>query len=127
MRKKFDEVVVLGSEHTRLKANTKKPVTIGTHLQKLSEEFGELAQGVNKLTGLKSLKKNETSKKVKANIKEEVADCIQIVFIIAHLAGFTYADVKKELGKKNRSYGKFIKKLEKKIAKKDAKNLIKKS
>lgn len=121
MRKKFDEVVVLGNEHTRLKANSKKPVTIGTHLQKLSEEFGELAQGVNKMTGLKSLKKNETLKQVKANVKEEVADCIQIVFIIAHLAGYTYNDVKKELGKKNKSYGKFIKKLERKMEKKLAK------
>lgn len=115
MRKKFEEVAQLGARHAELK----KSQDIGAHLQKLSEEFGELAQSVNKITGLKSLKKKETMPMVYKNILEESADCTQIIFIIAHLAGYSYNDLKKKLGKKNKSYAKFIAKLEKKFAEKN--------
>jgi len=118
MRKKFDEIAALGERHFNATKDSKEPQTIGRHLQKFAEEFGELSQGINKLTGLKSLKKNETMKDVKLNIREEGADCIQLIFILVKMAGFEYADLKKELGKKNGSYESFIKKLEKKNKKK---------
>lgn len=111
MKKLFAEVAQLGSLHQKIKENSKNPQTIGSHLQKLSEEFGELAQSVNKITGLKSFKKTDTLKKVKLNIKEETADCIQILFLISHLAGFNYKEVKTELGLKNEEYRKYLRKL----------------
>jgi len=114
MRKRFDKIAKLGEKHLLLKPDH----NIGSHLQKLTEEIGELAQSINKLTDLKSFSKNETIEDVKRNILEEVADCNQILFIIAHLAGFTYDDVDGEVGLKNKSYKKFIKKLEMKYGKK---------
>lgn len=112
MKKEFNQIAKLGKKHAEIKKFTDSPQTIGSHMQKLAEEFGELAQGVNKLSDLKSLKSNETVDDVLANVKEEVADCIQLCFIIAYLAGWSYKDVKKELGKKNKSYKRFIDKLQ---------------
>jgi NTP pyrophosphatase (non-canonical NTP hydrolase) len=121
MRKNFEEVATLAAKHADLTKDTDNPQTMGSHLQKLSEEFGELAQSVNKISGLKSMKKTDTLKSVNANILEEAADCIQIVFAIAKLAGHSYEDVKAELATKNKSYADFLTKLEKKMLNKKKK------
>ena len=113
MRKRFERIAELGKRHLELKPEH----NIGSHLQKLAEEVGELAKSVNKLTDLKSFAKDETIEDVNRNILEEVADCNQILFIIAKLAGYTYDDVKSEIGVKNKSYKRYIKKLEKKYGK----------
>lgn len=78
------------------------------HLSKLMEEIGELAQGINKIYGQKTKKKNETQEKIIKNIKEEIADSLQILFSIAVCFNIPYHDLKEELDKKNTTYSEFV-------------------
>jgi NTP pyrophosphatase (non-canonical NTP hydrolase) len=99
MEKQYNEI-------TKLVAKQGDGVAI--HLCKLTEEVGELAQAINKRLGTKSLKKSDTTTAIRENIKEEISDCIQILFGIAYLHGISLNDLKKELSAKNKSYSKFL-------------------
>jgi NTP pyrophosphatase (non-canonical NTP hydrolase) len=88
--------------------------TVSLHLNKLAEEFGEFAQGINKTLGIKSVNKNETDKMIKDNICEEAIDMIQIIAGLAHLNGISYKDLMKKFNQKNKAYKKYIDKKSKK-------------
>ncbi len=89
---------------------TKKQLEITLHLAKLSEEFGELAQAVNKINGRKSLKKGDTEEAIFDNIEEEAADTIQCVMAIAIVAGVNYDSLNARIKRKNTDYKKGLKK-----------------
>lgn len=113
MKKEFDEITGIIKVHN---------VDSGAHLNKLTEEIGELAQALNKLNGLKSLKKKDTQERVISNIKEEIADCIQILFAISKINGFEFNDIKSEIGLKNKDYKQWA---DKWVAKQNKKQKIK--
>jgi NTP pyrophosphatase (non-canonical NTP hydrolase) len=73
------------------------------HLGKLTEEVGELAQGVNKVNGRKKIK-GETHEEIIDNIEEEAADAIQCIMAIAINAGVKYDSLKKRLIEKNHKF-----------------------
>lgn len=68
-------------------------------MMKTTEEFGELAQEVNKLYGLKKTK--ETQKDINQNILEEGVDTIQCVLSLLAENGHSYKDIKNMMLKKN--------------------------
>lgn len=71
------------------------------HLAKTAEEFGELTQEVNKTTGRKKLKPDDTPAKIKQNILEEGVDTIQCVISILASQGISYSQVKASFKNKN--------------------------
>ena len=77
-------------------------------LCKLAEEFGELAQVLNKTIGRKP--HTLTEKQIQDNIIEECADVIQNVFCIADKRGIPLKKIKKALKSKNKKWKKVIKK-----------------
>lgn len=84
---------------------TKQDVlTPSLHLCKLMEEVGELAQVINKDIGRKRKKETDSSTNIIENIKEEIADSIQVLFSIATCYGFSYEELMEELEFKNLTY-----------------------
>lgn len=98
MEKQFKQVKAL---------NKKYNVSLELGLCKLAEEFGELAQGVNMIIGIKNTKL--TPKEIKDNIAEECADTIQNVFSIAAKSGITYEQLCNVFDAKNAEWSKKIK------------------
>ncbi len=99
MEKQFHDVSRLANLDEKLNNNN-----LSKHLNKLAEEFGELAQSVNKVIGIKRIKPHETSDDIKDNIGEEIADCTQILFVIAHLNGIDYRTIIDKFNQKNGEY-----------------------
>jgi NTP pyrophosphatase (non-canonical NTP hydrolase) len=95
MRKQFEKSVEIGRRDTNM---------VELHLCKLFEETGELAQAVNKVIGRKTRKKNDTAKSIRDNIKEEIVDSIQCLFIIGALNAINYDELKDSLDEKNQVY-----------------------
>lgn len=60
-----------------------------THLCKLAEEVGELAQIINIELGTK----NGSKRNINQKAKEEIADTIQILFAIANQYGITFEEL----------------------------------
>ena len=67
--------------------NLLDPATIAERLNKVTEELGEVATEVNKLTGRKVRKKGEDDEDVRNNIEEELADLIQCAISLGAEAG----------------------------------------
>jgi len=105
MEKQFKQVsklALLDEKHNN--------ATLSNHLNKLAEEFGELAQSVNKIIGIKTIKKGETLKDIEDNINEEIVDCTQIMFAIAHLNNISYEEIISKFNLKNDKYELYIRK-----------------
>lgn len=100
MRKAFKEVRDLVSKIDRPE---NKAINMTMHLAKLSEEFGELAQAINKFNGRKK-RKGETDNAIDDNIVEEGADIIQNVMAIVVNAGGDYETLKAKLHEKNKKF-----------------------
>ena len=111
MKKEFKKVAELVELDAKL-----NNASVSLHLNKLSEEFGEFAQSINKTLGIKSIGKNETDEQIVDNICEEAIDMIQIITGILHLNGVSYKQLMKKYKKKNKEYHKYIKKKAKKKA-----------
>jgi NTP pyrophosphatase (non-canonical NTP hydrolase) len=90
MKKIFDEIHEI---------NKLDDVGVDKALCKLAEEFGELAQEVNKVIGRKT--HNLTSEQIKDNIREECADVIQNTICIADKMGIPYEDLVRDMATKN--------------------------
>jgi len=105
MRKAYEQI-------REILAISEKPenssLNMTMHLAKLTEEVGELAQGVNKLNGRKRKSKDETNSQVLSNIEEEAADSIQCIMAIALNAGVSYQSLKKRLHEKNQAFAKHV-------------------
>lgn len=101
MKNQFDDV-------NNIMAND--PGTIGDQLQKLAEEFGEVATDINKITRRKSLKPGETMETIRENLTGEIAANIQILFAIAIKANIKYDDIVTQLDNENADYDAYVKK-----------------
>jgi NTP pyrophosphatase (non-canonical NTP hydrolase) len=104
MRKAYKQIANIISK-TDLAGNTSLNMTF--HLAKLTEEVGELAQGVNKRNGRKK-RKGATLAEINDNIEEEAADAIQCIMAIAINAGVKYESLKKRLIEKNGVFEKAV-------------------
>lgn len=71
--------------------NIKDPCLPVSGLGKLTEEVGELAQGINKTTGRKAHKENYAE--IVDNIAVECADVIQNVYSLADKFGITLEQI----------------------------------
>jgi len=89
------------------KLNKRDNGDVAKALCKLAEEFGELAQVINKTIGRKP--HSLSSKEIQENIIEECADVIQNVFCIADKRGIAYKEIKKALIVKNKKWKKVLK------------------
>jgi NTP pyrophosphatase (non-canonical NTP hydrolase) len=88
------------------KASTEK------HLCKLTEEFGEFAQGINKMLGIKDSQENPDA--IIDNITEEAADMLQIISILCSRYGIGPEKVMEAWFNKNHVYAAWIKEKNKK-------------
>lgn len=79
-----------------------KGIDLSLMLCKLTEEHGELAQGLNKILGIKNT--NESEAEINANILEEIADCLQLLWSIAIIRNISLPEIWNELQKKNQKY-----------------------
>ena len=95
----YNEIVALAIEDG-------KPIEL--LLCKTTEELGELAQSINKVIGIKTMKITDSNQTINENILEEVSDTIQCLISIIGKMGFTADDLKKELSKKNKKYKEII-------------------
>ncbi len=75
--------------------------SVSKRMCKITEEIGELAQAVNKTTGIKRLKKEDTKENMLDNILEEGADSIQCVISLLGKFGFTAEDILRKMDEKN--------------------------
>ena len=92
------------------KLNKIDPATISERLCKVMEEVGELAQAINKTTGRKFWKKNDTLKKINENILEEGVDSIQCIVSLLTQMGFNDDDIISVMEKKNKAWEKSMQK-----------------
>ena len=90
------------------KINKFEKVGVPEALCKLAEEFGELAQVINKTIGRKP--HTLTEEQIQDNIIEECADVIQNVLCIADKRGVPYKKIKKAMKRKNKKWKAVIKK-----------------
>ena len=81
------------------KINAMKPASVELRLNKATEELGELAKEVNKLTGMKKTK--ETTEQIMDNLAAEGADTIQCIFSVLLEKGVTYELLIAKLLEKN--------------------------
>lgn len=103
MKKAYNEIKKI-VEQTDDSATPHMNMTM--HLSKLAEEFGELAQAVNKLNGRKKRKSGETRLGIISNIEEEAVDSIQCIMAIAINAGIKYEFLQERLHQKNQAFAK---------------------
>lgn len=71
---------------------------------KLSEEYGELVQAINRGMGMK--KHNLSREEIRNNIKEESADLIQNIFLLASRFKIDYDELVSALSHKNKVWKK---------------------
>lgn len=76
---------------------------------KVIEEVGELAQAVNKTTGIKRLKPEDTKEAIMANILEEGADSIQCIISLLLKYKFTAKQIVDAMNEKNVYWEKVMK------------------
>lgn len=81
--------------------NIKDPASHEARLGKLTEETGEVATAINKLTGRKALKIGDNEKTIADEILHEGADVIQNVISIVAGFGFAYDDLIQAMIEKN--------------------------
>lgn len=95
--------------YTKVKElNAKDPATHVERLGKLAEEVGEIATEVNKLTGRKAWKEEDSNELIAIEILHEGADIIQNVFSLLEGFGFEYEDIIKALKDKNTVWEKVL-------------------
>lgn len=84
--------------------NKKDPATHSERLGKLFEESGELAKAVNKTSGRKVLKTEDTHENVQLEILDEAADTIQNVIALIDGFGWTYDHLMFAIETKNKKW-----------------------
>lgn len=89
--------------------NTADPASASNRLGKLMEEVGEIATEINKLSGRKIRKPEETDEVIAKEILHEGADVIQNVISILDGFGFTAEDLLEALNDKNGLWEKVLK------------------
>ena len=87
---------------------------------KLSEEFGELAQGVCMTLGRKNTDLSDYD--IRENIKEEVVDLIMNTFLVAQRYDITLVEIEETMSKKNKKWRSKIPLRQAKRIKKDIQN-----
>ena len=78
--------------------------TYSTHMAKLVEELGEFANEVNKLSGLKRNKLNQSTEEITQRVAEEAADTMQNILVICGRAGITFEQIEAALKESNNAW-----------------------
>jgi NTP pyrophosphatase (non-canonical NTP hydrolase) len=89
--------------------NSADPASASNRLGKLMEEVGEFATEINKLSGRKIRKPEDTDEAIEKEILLEGADIIQNVISILDGFGFTAEDLLNALNNKNGLWDKVLK------------------
>ena len=90
--------------------NNLDKATISERMCKVTEEIGEFAQQLNKTTGRKILKREDTKESIKKEILSEGADSIQCIISVLSDFGFTAKEITKQMKENNKNWEEKIKK-----------------
>lgn len=88
--------------------DSKDKCSIPEAVCKFSEESGEMIREINKTFGRKIT--TESKEEVILNIKEEMADTIQNIFLIASRFGISLEDLESEMERKNQVWSDIVNK-----------------
>lgn len=81
--------------------DSSEQATLEQLVNKLTEELGEIASDVNVLTGYKRNKGGKAQEEIKANLKEECCDLIQLAMCLGARTGMDYNELCETIAKKN--------------------------